>query len=287
MTQPIAPKTSVNEPIRGAHELRYANDFVVTSTEQEVANVPWRNALDVWVWGVGITGTDLVESNWRLYAVSGQVQTLIGRAVISQSPDPNAYIFGARNIVCDRFRITVQGPILLGVADGSVPSKISVTAFGVEPSGPPRVFPTMPPSTTSQPPNSRMAPAAWFGGEYGGGALEVRFNGNTIAANIFSSVSLLVDVSGFSEAASNRYIMFFETFAVPADGSTASVYTIKVPAGGSFSWAPIGGRWFPSGEPPIIPPFSEGCSFAVSSTPFVLTRELVATIFMVARAYQG
>lgn len=280
-------KTKTNEAVRGDSELRYANEFTVTAREQVVAHVPWRAAIDVWAWGYGVTGTQLIGTLWKLYAVSGQVRVLVAKnacqagsaVVISASTD--MLILGARNIVCDRFEVTVQqAPLTLAAVPpiATVPCKISVSGYGVEVNGPPRGFPN-PPLLSGK---TRPPGASIFGGEFGGGATRFMTKGVIDVSGLSQAPALLVEATGFSTAASTRFIHIFGVFPTPPDGDATAQYIIQVPAGGSFSYAPSGGEFYPQdfGDNTLYNAAGTagpGISYAVSTTAFVLTRELVGT----------
>jgi hypothetical protein len=283
-------KTEVGGPIRGEHELRVSHEFAPNPQEEVVASVPWRASVDVYAWGLLQTGTQLMPSEWKLYAISGQVRVMVARNIMAIAPNlasvlgPDVYIMGERNIVCDRFEVTCrQLPFTVGGPTiPSVPSKVCVTGFGVEPNGPPRGFPSPPiVNTKTRPPG-----VAQWGGEYGGGAIR-RFDAPATAVLgglVSQGPALLVEASGFSTAASTRWVMLFPFFPVPpANGVSTFQYVIQVPAGASFSYTPSGGEFFPHdwGATTLYAAgfvAGPGLTYAVSTTPFVLTRELVDTM---------
>jgi hypothetical protein len=279
-------KVTTSGPVRDVNELRLAHEFTPTALEQVVANVPWRNAIDVYAWGLGIVGTSILPTLWKLYAISGQCRVLVAKHILAvsgaTSNSPETFVMGARNIVCDRFEVTVkQAPLVGGAAPpiASTPSKVSVTGYGVEPTGAPRGFPNPPlVSVLTRPPG-----ASQFGGEFGGGA--IRFFDKQVITNdnISQAPALLIEISGFSTALSTRWIHLFGTWPSPADGSAAAQYIIQVPAGASFSYAPTGGEFFPHdwGDVTLFNAantLGPGLTYAVSTTPFVVTRELVGTM---------
>lgn len=71
----------------------------------------------------------------------------------------------------------------------------------------------------------------------------------------------LLEAFGYNKSDSTRYIHVFDAVAAPADGATSAVEVFQVPAGGSFSWAPL----FPES-------FSTGLSWCASTDAVTLTR---------------
>jgi len=279
-------KSEVSGPVRGVHELRLSHDFVPTPLEQVVANVPWRACVDVYAWGLGIVGTQLLPTDWKLYAISGQVRVLVAKNMLAvsgaTSSSPETFVMGARNIICDRFEVTVKQSKLAAAAVppiATTKSMVCVSGYGAEPTGPPKGFPNPPLiSVLTRPPG-----VSEWGGEFGGGA--IRFFDKQVITNdnISQAPALLIEVTGFSTAASTRWIHLFGSWPSPADGSAAAQYIIQVPANGSFSYAPTGGEFYPHdwGEVTLFNAaftLGPGLTYAVSTTPFVLTRELVGTL---------
>lgn len=75
----------------------------------------------------------------------------------------------------------------------------------------------------------------------------------------------LLEMFGYNKAADVRYIHVFNAVEAPLDGAETAVEVFQVPAGASFSWAPL----FPES-------FDVGLSWCASTDSVTLTRPDVA-----------
>lgn len=71
----------------------------------------------------------------------------------------------------------------------------------------------------------------------------------------------LLEMFGYNRATDVRYIHVFNAVEAPADGDETAVEVLQVPAGGSFSWAPL----YPES-------FDTGLSWCASTDSVTLTR---------------
>jgi hypothetical protein len=250
--------------------------------EVPIGTIEWRAAVDVYINipnADAFGGSTMLGSFWKLYAVSGAARVVVaGNSSRPSSvsgggfPIGDAYVLGARNVVCDHFELTVQNPNGEVAAPGEPSGRATILGWGTQINGPPLGIPSglpdpalsVDPVAITDPIQPKGGAGTWGTGTTHDGphaAALANFRGVVSSGNRTGVV--LVEMMGYTTAAGQNWIQIFDgnaPFVYPPNGTVALV-DFPLSQNQGVAYTPQGGLRF-----------RDGILWAISSTPRTMTQ---------------